>query len=200
MKKALALLLIALMSISMVACGETSPSAGTDEEIAKTQEAEVPVYQLKETATVGGWEITVNSFEYRTLLEVQSGTTAALHGTVSGYGAYVIVKNIAKTSANFDYNRMKIYFDDGYLFDVFDARYVFTSKNTGKTDYLYLNGISDINNKLEPLSSRKYFLSFNGQASMMGETDKEMSLILTDETSDNAVAIFEIDRTQVEMG
>ena len=62
MKKALALLLIALMSISMVACGETRPSAGTDEEIAKTQEAEVPVYQLKETATVGGWEITVNSF------------------------------------------------------------------------------------------------------------------------------------------
>ena len=168
MKKTLTLILALVLCLSLCACGGTKPSSDVS-------------FKIGEAITIDGFEIVVDEFEYRELPEVATTSNKPL----KGFGTKVTVKNISKENRFFDYTKVKLFYDDGFLFET-DNHY------TCLTDgVLYLWGEDDANSNLNPLTEQTYFFAFIGVDDILDNPDKTLALLFTEtDKNGNEVKYF----------
>ena len=158
MKKVLSLALALVMCLSLCACGSNTSKPTSDVS-----------FKIGDTITIDGFEIVVDEFEYRELPEV-----ATVGKTLEGFATKVTVKNISKESKFFDYTKVKLFYDDGFLFET-DMHYTCLTNGV-----LYLWGDDDANSNLNPLTERTYFFAFSGVDDILDNPDKALALLFTE--------------------
>ncbi len=185
MKKVFFVLAVcAVVSAALVGCGSSSSTEGSDSAAtstaavsssAESSAEEVNTVAIGETATIGGWEITVTSVEYAPELTPISQSPSFKHTISASEGNQFVIVNaqIKNTSEDLD-----IFLPDSSFTEytketlIYDGKYNYNGRSTEGTMGTYNSLINEV---VSPLETKTGYIAFD-VPNEVAESEKPLQL------------------------
>ena len=173
----------AVVSAALVGCGSSSSTEGsgsaatstaTVSSNAESSAEEVSTVAIGETATIGGWEITVTSVEYAPELTPISQSSMAVPIPASDGNQFAIVnvqvKNISEDLESFLPSTSFVEHTEETL--IYDGKYNYNGRSTEGTMGTYNSLINEV---VSPLETKTGYIAFD-VPNEVAESEKPLEL------------------------